>query len=309
MITTITGKNHYQSHRMFHDLVDSHLAEHGDISVERFSGEDLELNKLQEALQSLPFLAARKLVIIRGIASQKGLHDSIQDYLADVPESTDVVIYDPELDKRTTFYKFLNKQTTMHAMSELDEFALVGWVAEEASKRDIQADRSVLSLLVQRVGADQWQLHNELEKLRNHPQPITKKIIEDVIALNPRDTIFEMLDMTLQGNDQKAVTTLARLKTLGLDAHYVMSMLAWQLHIMSLLVFSSGQSPDQIGRQAKISPYVLRKAQVAAKRMSKQELSAVLAMMVAADSKLKSAPVDADLVVRQLVSKIARTVA
>ena len=66
MIITLTGNNFYSLKKRLDELTVGFVKEHGELALERIDAEDAESRSVLDAVQSLPFLSARKLVVIRG---------------------------------------------------------------------------------------------------------------------------------------------------------------------------------------------------------------------------------------------------
>src|SRR3954463_24836 len=100
MIVTLSGENSFALQQELRKLADAFLAEHGDMALERVDGEEAEFVRIQEALTSLPFLSNKKMVVLRSPSANKKFVEEAETLLAEVPETTDVVIVEPKLDKR-----------------------------------------------------------------------------------------------------------------------------------------------------------------------------------------------------------------
>ncbi len=59
---------------------------------------------------SLPFLASKKLVVLRAPSANKQFVEQVETILASVSDTTDVIIIEPKLDKRSAYYKFLKSR-------------------------------------------------------------------------------------------------------------------------------------------------------------------------------------------------------
>ena len=60
MVIALTGENGFGLGLALRQLVDSFVAEHGDLALERIDAEEAGFARLQESLTSLPFLASKK---------------------------------------------------------------------------------------------------------------------------------------------------------------------------------------------------------------------------------------------------------
>ena len=105
------------------------------MAVERLEGEDASYERIAEAVSSIPFLCDRKLVILRSASLNKDFTERFEDFLRSVSESTDVLIVEGKLDKRTVYYKQLQKLTDFHDYKELDTNGLVQWAVAYAKEQ------------------------------------------------------------------------------------------------------------------------------------------------------------------------------
>src|SRR4051812_8496362 len=99
MIVTLTGGNDFARLRQLRQLVSDFIAEHTDMAVERYDGEETDAARMRESAASLPFLTARKLVVLREPSKQKAFVERITDILTDVSDTTDLILVEPKLDK------------------------------------------------------------------------------------------------------------------------------------------------------------------------------------------------------------------
>src|SRR4051794_35948348 len=98
MVITLTGENAFGLQHALRGLVGAFVKEHGDLALERIDGQEAELAKMSEALTGLPFLAARKLVVLRAPGANKQFAERAEQILGDLPETTDVILVEPKLD-------------------------------------------------------------------------------------------------------------------------------------------------------------------------------------------------------------------
>jgi len=268
MIRTLTGANTFLLKRELDAAVAAFLVEHGDLALERIDGQEAELAKIQEAITSLPFLANKKMVVLRAPGANKDFAEKVAQLLSDVPETTDVIIVEPKVDKRSSYYKFLKSKTAFQEFNELDQFALASWLVTTAKGQGGTISSKDANYLVERVGANQQALGNELEKLLLYAPTITRRSIDDLTEAAPQSTIFQLLEAVFAGNVQRAFELYGEQRALKVEPAQIIAMIAWQLHVLAVIKTAGQQSADAIAKEAKISPYVIRKSQGIAHRLT-----------------------------------------
>ena len=282
------------------------VAEHTDMGLERLDGEEASFDRMREALESLPFLASRKLVLLQSPSANKEFLEKATDLLKEVPETTDVLIIEPKLDKRTAYYKFLKKSTDFQEFNELDELGLSKWLVQMAKERGGTLSQTDARYLVERVGANQQLLANELAKLLNYDPKITRQTIDLLTDLTPQSTIFELLDAALAGKTQRALELYAEQRAMKVEPQQILALLAWQLHVLALVKVAGERDAGAIAREAKLNPFVVRKSQGVARRLSLAEVKQLVHNTLELDIRLKSEPVDADEALQTLLLQLAK---
>lgn len=294
MVITITGANDFSRTREVHQLVQAFVEVHTDMALEKLDGEEASADQMRAALQSLPFLTQRKLVVLREPSRQKAFADDIGALLADLPETTDVVIVEPKLDKRLTYYKTLKKQTDFRDCTELDANGLARWAVEYAKERGGSLSSSDARLLIDRVGVSQQLICSEVNKLLTYQPQITRKTIELMTERVPQSTVFELLDAAFAGKSAHAFELYKEQRALKVEPQAMLALLAWQLHVLAVVKASGARGSDEVARSAKLNPYVVRKSQPMARKLSLERLKSLVGELLALDLQLKSTAVDAD---------------
>lgn len=305
MITTLTGPNSFGLQARLRQQVDAFVAEQGDLALERIDGQEADLNRINEALTSLPFLANKKLVVLREPGSNKKLTEDIEHILSEVNETTDVIIVEPKLDKRLAYYKYLKTKTDFHDFPELDQNGLASWLIQVAKERQGEFALSDARYLVERVGANQQLLSNELEKLLLYSDKITRQSIDLLTDPTPQSSIFQLLEAAFAGNTKRTLDLYAQQRAMKVEPQQIVAMLAWQLHVLAIIKTAGERSPDQIAREARLNPYVVRKSQGIAKNVSHQELKKLVADLLAIDTATKRGNIDPDEALQHYLLELA----
>lgn len=294
MTITLTGANSFLLKSELDHLTHAFSAEHGDLALEKLDGEEAPYDRITESIQSLPFLAIKKMVVLKTPGFNKQFAENIEDLLAGVPETTELIIVEPKLDKRLSYYKILKKKTDFREYQELDIAGLANWLAKTAQNRGGQLKLADARYLVERAGANQQLLSNELNKLLSYRTAVTKETIDLLTDQTPQSTIFELLDAAFAGNAQRALALYGEQRALKVEPQQILAMIAWQLHVVAVIKTAGQRSSDEVARDAKISPFVVRKSQSIARKLTLAELKQLVSNALRLDVRLKSESIDAD---------------
>ncbi|MDB5166094.1 MAG: hypothetical protein JWM37_166 [Candidatus Saccharibacteria bacterium] len=294
MTTTLTGENSAAIAAKLSKITTDFIAAHGDLGYERLDGEEADFNQLREATHSLPFLAERKLVVLRAPGQNKQFAEAIEAILADVPDTTDLVIVEPKLDKRSVYFKVLKQKTTFVDNPAMDERALARWLTEAAKAEKGNISQTDALFLVERVGADQQLLKNELAKLMLFDPHVTRQTIELLSEAAPQSTIFQLVEAAFAGRTARALELYDEQRSLKVEPPQIVAMLAWQLHVLALLVMAGDRPADTVAREAKLSPYTVRKSTQIARQLTPKRIRSLIHQLLAIDIRSKQAPIDSD---------------
>ncbi|HSX27183.1 MAG TPA: DNA polymerase III subunit delta [Patescibacteria group bacterium] len=305
MITTLTGSNYFRTNEKLHELVSDFIRQYGDLALEKVDGEEAEFDKIRESLQSLPFLATRKLVVLRSPGAQKQFLDQFENLLAEIPETTDVILVEPKLDKRSVYYKFLKRKTDFHELTELDEYGLSTWLVQKAKNDGGKLNLTDAKYLIDRVGTNQQLLNSELEKLLTFDLEISRKNIDALTESVPQSTVFQLLDAALNNRAKQAMELYAEQRAQKVEPFAILAMLVWQLHILAIIKTAGSRSDAEIASEAKINPYVVRKSRLIAGKLTEPELKNLIKSLSALDIKLKTENIDADEALMNLFLQIS----
>lgn len=307
MIITLCGDNGYGLGQELKKLVASFVAEHGDLALERVDCEESDLGKIREAVTGLPFLASKKMVVLRAPSANKQFVEQAEQILEQVPETNDLVLVEPKLDKRTAYYKFLKKQTDFREFPELDQYGLARWLVDEAKRKDGSLSPADARYLVDRVGADQQLLSNELEKLLLYGSKINRRTIDLLTDPAPLSTIFQLIETAFAGDRKKALRLYADQRAQKVEPAQIIAMLAWQLHVLAVIKAAGDKSADQIAKEAKLNPFVVRKSQAVARKLSLAELRELIGNLLEIDVAMKRTNIDADEALQHYLMSLRAT--
>lgn len=292
MIQTLLGKNSYALQTYVREQIDKVIARAGDFAVERLDASEVEVDTILQAVQSLPFLASEKLVIVTSVQANGLLMDRLDELIDRTAETVHVLLVDPSLDKRKSAFKLLKQKTTLKEFSELDSRLLSQWVRDELKQKDVSISSADASYLVERVGTNQQLIASELDKLTLYGNQITRDVIDKLTEQSLQSTIFELLDAAFSGRHAQAIKLYREQRAARVDPHYILAMLTWQLHAIGVAVHAPACT-DQALIAAGIAPYTAKKVLVLTQSMSKADYKQIVTALTELDAQIKTS-VDAD---------------
>jgi len=258
MVVVLTGVNTFALHKYMQEFTRDFQQKSGD-SIERFDGSEMtNADLVIDAVRSVSFLEPRKLVIVRDFAQNKDILEKIESLVEQTADTTDLLLVDHKLDKRTVAYKYLKKATDMHVFDVLSPYDLERWLATEAKKNQISITSSDSRYLIERVGTNQELLHSELIKLSLTKKPINKELIDEMVEPTPQSKVFDMLEALFSGDAKKAEELYKDQRAQGEEPQKLLGMITWQLQQLTLAVFSPDKSVTALTKVG-MSPYGAKK--------------------------------------------------
>lgn len=294
MIVTLTGENSFGLGRELQGLIQAFIEKHDDLGLERLDGEEVTFEKIREAVTSLPFLADRKLIILRAPSTNKNFTEQFEHLVEEIPETTDVILVEPKLDKRLGYYKYLKSKTHFRDFPELDQNELTSWLVDTAKEQGGTLSSADARYLIERVTARQQLLSNELDKLLLYDPKISRQTIDLLTDEAPQSTIFQLLEAAFAGNTRRALQLYAEQRALKVEPAQIISMLTWQLHVLAIIKTAGSRSADIIARDARINPFVVRKSQTIAGNLTLPNLKLLISNLLEIDTKSKRTSINID---------------
>ena len=300
MITVICGENTFENERLLRLLTATF-----DGAVQRVDGSALDLKQLPDLLMGMSLFAEKRLVVVRGLSENKAVWTDFSEWIPRVSPDVHLVLVEQKPDKRTKTYKDLIKAADVHeskAWTERDSGAAEQWVTKEASALGFTLDKKCAQLLVQRVGVDQWLLHQALEKLAVAGN-VTPEVIEEIIEPNPTENVFLLFESALKGDAKRIKKMLAVLEVTE-DAYRLLGLLSGQAVQLAVLTLADKPSAE-VAKDMGVHPYALSKLVSAARRLGRGGAKKVVAAFAEADEASKTSAADPWLLVERALMKVA----
>lgn len=192
------------------------------------------------ALQTLPFFGGGKLVWIksanflgdsvtgRAAATQDAVK-ALEELLAQgLPDDVVFVLSATAIDKRRSFYKFLQKGASLEVFDKIDisregwERKLVPLIVKRGRRLGVDFAPGAAEHFVMNVGEDTRQLDSELVKLRaymgNDERPVTTDDLREIISKTRGGIVFEIGNAIGRRDLPKALQLLDHFMRLGENA-------------------------------------------------------------------------------------------
>ncbi len=160
--------------------------------------------------------------------------------------------------------------------------------------------------LIERLGLNQQLLSSELAKLLTYSPKINRTSIDLLTEPTPQSTIFQLLDAAFAGNAKKALKIYQEQRAGKTEPLAIIGMLAWQLHVVALIVSAGQRSDAEIAKEAKLSPFVVRKSRHIARELALSRVTQLISQLLDLDLHIKTTSTDADDALQAYILTICR---
>lgn len=201
------------------------MGDYGDMNTSEFEGESVTVPEILNAVSSYPFLADKRLVIVKGLIAhitRKGAGDTgkraVEQLIAEastLPDHARLILVErgalSEKDKLSNTVVSLPNGFVKAFNVPSD---LGSWILKRVATYNADIEPRAANALAEMVGPDLRRLDNELVKLADYVLPRTVITEVDVAALTPyvpEANIFQMVDAMATGDGKTALTLLHRL--------------------------------------------------------------------------------------------------
>jgi DNA polymerase-3 subunit delta len=214
----IFGEEDHQRHTALHRTLDALLPPEVDRALafsEYDATQDEEhggptLARVFEDLTTLPFLAERRVVLIRSADSFITSHRAKLEHYAEKPAATGNLILEcRSFPKTTKLYKAVAAADgELIECKKLTGRALSDFLHDEARARGKRLDRAAAARLLELTGPDAGLLASEVEKLALYTadrSEITPADVADLVGQSREEKIFAVLDDAAAGELKPAL--------------------------------------------------------------------------------------------------------
>lgn len=290
-----------------------------DMNTARLEARTVSENDLNNALNAMPFLAKRRLVLLANPSAKyntPALRKKFLEFIEKTPESTRLVLYE-SVEPRDADKHWLVKWAEKHEKSmQTKAFMLprpremTGWIVNETKNQGGQIEPRAAEMLKDMVGVDTRQAGMEIAKLLayvNWARPVTSADVEAVCIVTSQESVFDFVDALSNGNGKSAQHLLHRLlESEDPFALWGMVVRQFRLLIQAREILDGRGDKDDVARALGVHPFVAEKTTGQAGRFSVESLEFIYRKLLAIDEGVKTGQVTLDLALDTLVVELTR---
>lgn len=284
--------------------------------------------ELTATCDTVPFLADKRLVIVRGLISRferrrparsrpktdaatagLGEWEGFSEYLERVPETTDLVFVDGVLAASNPLLKAVQPHANARRFSRPNPTELRQWIRSRVASIGADIESDAVDKLAQTIGGDLRVVAGELEKLALYRSgaAIRREDVLDMVSYTRDANIFATVDAILEGRFAAAAKMVHLILGSGGSPGYLLAMLSRQVRLLILAKDLGARrvpAPER-GKRLGLSGFPLRKTMEQERKFRPEQLVQVHRRLLEADLRIKSSSLDEDVALDLLVAEVA----
>jgi DNA polymerase-3 subunit delta len=292
-----------------------------------FNGQQLTPDQLGSVVETVPFLAEKRLVIIEGLlgrfeakakprrqkktspAEAEKEYQSFAAYLSNIPESTLLVLIEGRIKSNNPLFKELSAGAEVRSFPVLRNDRLRQWIKREVAEQATTISPQAVELLARLVGGNLWVMANEINKLALFAsgRRIEEEDIKAVVSSAQEANVFAMVDAILDFKAGVAERLLEQLLDRGASSAYLLAMLSRQVRLVVRTKELRRQRRPEVEIQSKLgltSAFAWRKTLEQAQRYPLERLKEVYYRLLQTDLSIKTGKFEGGLALNLLIAEL-----
>lgn len=256
--------------------------------------------QVQSSIETLPFMAERRVVIIKESGAfdlKPGKMGELADLMQDIPESATVIWIESKVDKRSKFYKAVQKYGYVVEFKRLGENELLTWIGQEVKRKGVQLDRNTASYFLSLTGNDMVRIQMELEKLTSYAKErgiISREDVDSIVSVTIENSIFKLTDHL--GNQQPAAAYRIYRQLLedNEPVQRIFFMMIRQFRLLYKASLMQGADRNAVAKELGVPSFAAGNYQNQARRFGEKRLKELLNKLLDLDTATKTGELDAE---------------
>jgi len=283
--------------------------------------ENIKIAPLISICEEYPFGSKHKLVILRNAHSLKVEEgEKIRQYLENPSPATILVLTEnPEEVKTLSGSRFVPSRDLKKAMKKygfnvqcsLTPQQIRQWTLLRFEKEGKSIDRHALDVLLESVGSELWDIHQEIIKISLYTgkkNNVTLENIEAVTSHRPQTKIYNLTEHVGAKNCTGALFALSELLKEKMTGVQILAVLNNHLVFLNKIgnLLEQGENSDSIAKKLHRHPYYISKCISQARNYNRKSLEMAFDVIARADWALKSG-IDERLTLELVLIQLCRS--
>ncbi len=299
----------------------------GDFNTSEFEGSETTVPDVLGAVKSMPFLADKRLVIVKGLISHitrkgagetgKKASERLLEDLPNLPAHARLVLVERDtLSDKNKILRTTEKMGNGYISKFEKPKNLTTWIIKRAkSEYDVEIVPQAAQAIADVVNDDMRRADSELYKLVCYvdgDHPINEQDVATLTPYVPEANVFDMVDALAQGNGNTALRLIHQaLHDNPRDPGFgLFSLIVRQFRLILMvrehLNSGGGSQNPTIAKALGVHPFVAGKVSQQSRAFNTEQLDSILKRLQKYDQDMKTGRIDPRLALDLLVTSLTR---
>lgn len=275
------GEEAYLKKQYKDKLTDAMFPDGDKMNYAYYEGKGIHPGELIDLAETMPFFAARRLIVVENSGFFKSASPELADYIKNMPDTACFLFVEQEVDKRGRLYKAVKEKGRIVEFGRQDEKTLLYWIASTVKREGKKIRESSARHLLERTGTDMESLTQEMEKLFSYTmgrEEVTAEDIDAVCTHHISSQIFAMVEAVASKQQKKALYLYYDLLALKEPPMRILFLLVRQFKLLMEVgdMKRQGFDKSRIAKEAGIHPFAAGKYMQQSRYFSSEELRGIL---------------------------------
>jgi DNA polymerase-3 subunit delta len=269
------------------------------MNTSRLDGRTVTEDDLNNAVNSMPFLASQRLIIFNNPSAhyaQAAQQKKFLEFLKQVPESANLILIEAGQIKETHWLvkwaRNAGQNVSVRAHNTPKLRDMPDWIINEAQAQGGKIDRQAAARLAEMTGEDTRQASQEISQFLTYvdnKHAVELADVEAVSIVTAQGNVFEMVDALGTGNGKKALASLHQL----LESEEPFQLLGMVVRQFRLLlqtreIMDARGNAQSAARELGVAPFVAEKIYGQARGFSLEVREAIYHRLLQLDEDVKT---------------------
>lgn len=287
------------------------------MNTSRLDGRTVTEDDLNNAVNSMPFLASQRLIIFINPSAryaQAAQQKKFLEFLKQVPESANLILIEAGPLKETHWLVKWARNAGQNVYAQAYNHPklrdMPDWIFTEAQAQGGKIDHQAAARLAEMTGEDTRQAAQEISKLLtyvNYKHTVELADVEAVSVVTAQGNVFEMVDALGTGNGKKALASLHQL--LESEEPFqllVMVVRQFRLLLQTREIMDARGNAQSVARELGVAPFVAEKIHGQARGFSLEVLEAIYHRLLQLDEDVKTGAMPIETALEMFVAEQTR---
>ncbi len=276
-----------------------------------YQGKDINPKELIDLAETMPFFADHRLILVEDSGFFKGGVEALEEYMAQIPETTTFIFVESVVDKRSRMYKMLKEHGRIVEFAAQNEELLTRWLLGRLKRENKNITKAAMQEFFDRVGMDMGTLDREMEKLLCYCMDQEVIDLSDVEAVCPQavtNQIFDMVSAIIECRRKDALEMYYDLLALKEPPMRILFLITRQYNILLQLkdLKRRGTSNHEMAKAAGIPSFAVGRSLTQASRLSIDSIKKILTYSVEMEEAVKTGQMNDQIAVELVIMEASR---